>query len=174
MSQMEIEWENMGKQGYMSGPVRVRLFLDGIFHLTYDAIGVTLRIYDESSGSIKLNITVKEEYFEDMDMFVDVPGKHEGTNESFSFSPFTEDTVTMNTMSPTVVDAQGKSEGTNKSLSFSPFTEDTVTRNSMSPTAVDVQGKREGTNESLSFSPFTEANVPRNKMSPTAGYINMI
>ncbi|CAG2218292.1 unnamed protein product [Mytilus edulis] len=36
----------MGKQGYMSGPVRVRLFLVGIFHLTYDAIGVTLRIYD--------------------------------------------------------------------------------------------------------------------------------
>ena len=46
MSQMEIEWKNMGKQGYMSGPVRVRLFLVGIFHLTYDAIGVTLRIYD--------------------------------------------------------------------------------------------------------------------------------
>ncbi|CAC5381949.1 unnamed protein product [Mytilus coruscus] len=70
--------------------------------------------FSESSGSKKLNITVKEEYFEDMDMFVDVQGKREGTNESFSFSTFTEDNVTMNTRSPTAGNVTEKTHATKK------------------------------------------------------------
>ncbi|XP_052090324.1 uncharacterized protein LOC127726993 [Mytilus californianus] len=71
----------------------------------------------ESSGSKKLNITVKEKYFEDIGMFVDEEGKREGTNASFSFSTFTEDTVTMvtmNTRSPTAENITAKTHATKK------------------------------------------------------------
>ncbi|XP_063404713.1 uncharacterized protein LOC134688171 [Mytilus trossulus] len=66
---------------------------------------------------------------------VDEPGRHEGTNESLSLSPSTENTPTMNTMSTTAVDLQEKREGKNKPLSFSPSTKNGLTINTMSTTA---------------------------------------
>ncbi|XP_052088049.1 uncharacterized protein LOC127725230 [Mytilus californianus] len=66
------------------------------------------------SGSKELNSTEDEEFSGD---FVDVEGKREGTNESFSFSTFTEDTVTMvtmNTRSPTAENVTAKTHATKK------------------------------------------------------------
>ncbi|CAC5358892.1 unnamed protein product [Mytilus coruscus] len=67
-----------------------------------------LPVYSESK---ELYSTEDVEFSGD---FVDVQGKREGTNESFFFSPFTEDTVTMNMMLPTAGNVTEKTHATKR------------------------------------------------------------
>ncbi|XP_063404712.1 uncharacterized protein LOC134688169 [Mytilus trossulus] len=110
---------------------------------------------DNAVRSLELNSTEDVKF---SGHIVDVPGKREEPNESLSFSSFIEDTVTMNTRSPTAVYSGPKELYSTEDEEFS-------------GEIVYVQEKREGTNESLSFSQLTEDTVAMNTMSPTAGNV---